>query len=156
MDRWQLRLRRREHWCGWIALRCDLEQVDKAARPYRQISVTRKWMHRQSFQVPKCGVDTTKCGPTTLEGGSQRTARGRRFLRGRTGDDHTRSPYRRFSTVQMMVRRRPWKSMKCRRYNCRTGFPTWVPVCPRGSQCCAPRFLRSQTRCKWQRSGNAH
>ena len=24
-----------EHWCGWIALRSDLEQVDKAARPYR-------------------------------------------------------------------------------------------------------------------------
>ena len=27
-----------EHWCGWIALRCDLEQVDKAARPYRHLT----------------------------------------------------------------------------------------------------------------------
>ena len=44
-----------EHWCGWITLRCDLEQVDKAARPYRHISLTRKWMHRQSFQVPRFG-----------------------------------------------------------------------------------------------------
>ena len=40
-----------------------------------------------------------------------------------------------------------------------TSFPTsWVPGCPRGSQCCAdvPRFLWPQTRCKWQRSGTAH
>ena len=44
-----------EHWCGWIALRCDLEQVDKAARPYRHISQTQKWMHRQSFQFPRFG-----------------------------------------------------------------------------------------------------
>ena len=44
-----------EHWCGWIALRCDQEQVDKAARPYRHISQTRKWMRRQSFQVPNYG-----------------------------------------------------------------------------------------------------
>ena len=34
---------------------CDLEQVDKAARPYRHISLIRKWMHRQSFQVPRFG-----------------------------------------------------------------------------------------------------
>ena len=27
-----------EHWCGLIALRCDLEQVGKAARPYRRMS----------------------------------------------------------------------------------------------------------------------
>ena len=26
-----------EHWCGWIVVRCDQEQVDKAARPYRRI-----------------------------------------------------------------------------------------------------------------------
>ena len=32
--------------------RCDLEQVGKAVRPYRHTSLTRKWMHRQSFQVP--------------------------------------------------------------------------------------------------------
>ena len=44
-----------KRWCGGIALRCDLEQVDKAARPYRHISLTRKWMHRQSFQVPRSG-----------------------------------------------------------------------------------------------------
>ena len=44
-----------EHWCGWIALRCDLEQVDKAARPYRHISLTWKWMHPQSFQVQRFG-----------------------------------------------------------------------------------------------------
>ena len=25
-----------ERWCGWIALRCDLEQVGKTARPYRK------------------------------------------------------------------------------------------------------------------------
>ena len=40
-----------------------------------------------------------------------------------------------------------------------TSFPTpWVPRCTRGSQHCAqvPRFLRSQTMCKWQRSGTAH
>ena len=40
-----------------------------------------------------------------------------------------------------------------------TSFPTsWVPGCPRGSQCCAPvsRFLWPQARCKWQRSGAAH
>ena len=30
-------------------LRCDLEQVNKAARPYRHTSLSRKWMHRQSF-----------------------------------------------------------------------------------------------------------
>ena len=44
-----------EHWCGWIALRCELERVDKAARPYRHFSQARKWMHRQSFQVPRFG-----------------------------------------------------------------------------------------------------
>ena len=43
------------HWFGWIALRCDLEQVDKAARPYRHISQTRKWMHQQLFQVLRFG-----------------------------------------------------------------------------------------------------
>ena len=34
----------------------------------------------------------------------------------------------------------------------------WVPGRPRGSQRCAEvqRFLRSQTKCKWQRSGTAH
>ena len=35
-------------------------------------------------------MDTTKYGPTTLERGSRRTARGRRFLRGRRDDDRTR------------------------------------------------------------------
>ena len=47
MDRWQLRQRQRRT--------CDLEQVDTAARPYRQISLTLKWMLRQSFQVPRFG-----------------------------------------------------------------------------------------------------
>ena len=44
-----------EHWCCWIALRCDLEQLGKAARPYRHISQTLKSMHQQSFQVPRFG-----------------------------------------------------------------------------------------------------
>ena len=35
-------------------------------------------------------LDTTKYGPTTLERGSRRSARGRRFLRGRRDDDRTR------------------------------------------------------------------
>ena len=30
-----------------------------------------------------------------------------------------RSPFLVFSTLPMMVRRRPWKRMKCRRYYCR-------------------------------------
>ena len=46
-----------KHWCGWIALRCDMDKVDKAARPYRHTSLTRKWRHRQSFQVPRFGHD---------------------------------------------------------------------------------------------------
>ena len=70
------------HWCGWIALRCDLEQG-------RQLKKTRY-----------------------------------------------------------------------RRYYCRLDqlSDTWVPGHQRGSQCCAEvkGFLRSQTRCKWQRSGTAH
>ena len=40
-----------------------------------------------------------------------------------------------------------------------TSLPTpWVPGRPKGSQCFAEvqRFLRPQTRCKWQRSGTAH
>ena len=40
-----------------------------------------------------------------------------------------------------------------------TSFPTpWVPGHQSGSQCCAEvkGFLRSQTKCKWQRSGTAH
>ena len=36
------------------------------------------------------GSDTTKYGPTTLERDSRRTARGRRFLRGRRDDERTR------------------------------------------------------------------
>ena len=35
-------------------------------------------------------MNTTEYGPTTLERGSRRTARGRRFLRGRKDDDRTR------------------------------------------------------------------
>ena len=35
-------------------------------------------------------MDTIKCGPTTLERDPRRTARGRRFLRGRRDDDRTR------------------------------------------------------------------
>ena len=44
----------------------------------------RQWLHRGSeFWT------TTKYGPTTLERDSRRTARGRRFLRGRRDDDRT-------------------------------------------------------------------
>ena len=70
-----------------IALRCDLEQVDKAARPYRHISLTLKWMHRQSFEVPRFGHNQVW---TDHAGGCRRSARGRRFLRGRRDDDRTR------------------------------------------------------------------
>ena len=58
MDRWQLRLRKRRASTGAVRSprRCDLEQVVKAdIRPYRHTSLTRKWMHRQSFQVPSFG-----------------------------------------------------------------------------------------------------
>ena len=38
-----------------VALGCDQAQVDKAARPFQHISLTRNWMHRQSFQDPRFG-----------------------------------------------------------------------------------------------------
>ena len=40
-------------WCGWIVPGFDLEQADKIARLYRHFSLTRKWMHRLSSQVPR-------------------------------------------------------------------------------------------------------
>ena len=66
------------------------------------------------------------------------------------------SPFWVFSTSPTMDMRQ-LKRMRYRRYCCRLDQLSDILGCPRGSQCCAeiPRFLRPQTRCKWQRSGTA-
>ena len=107
------------HWCGWIAVRCDLEQVDKAARPYRHISLTWKWMHRQSFQVPRFGHNQVWTDHT---GTRFSTHCKRRSISARTERRRShameRSPFRAASTLPTMVRRQ-LKRMRYRRYYCR-------------------------------------
>ena len=90
VDRWQLRLRRRHVSTGAVGSPRD--------------ATWNKWAKRQDrtdiFHKPGSGcinnrsrfrdLDTTKYGPTTLERDSRRTARGRRFLRGRRDDNRTR------------------------------------------------------------------
>ena len=60
-----------------------MEQVGKAARPYRHISQTRKWMHQQSFQVPRSGYNqvwtdhtgtrfSTQCKRTSISARTER------------------------------------------------------------------------------------
>ena len=76
-------------WCGWVALRCDLEQVGKNGKTVPDV------LHRpRSGCSDTCsgfrGLDTAKYRPTTLERSSRRLARGRRVLRGRRNDDFTR------------------------------------------------------------------
>ena len=128
-----------EHWCGWIALRCDKRQVRTDIFHWPGSGCTD---NRCRFR----DLDTTKYA---LERDSRRTARGRRF-RTRWSDRH---PGRRWSGGNW----REWGTGDIIAGS--TRFPAlWVPGCPRGSQCCAEvsRFLRPQTRCKWQRSGAAH
>ena len=90
VDRWQSRSRSTscERWCGWIALRCDLEQVEKRQDRTDMFHRTESGCpdNRSRFR----GLVTTRYRPTTLERGSRCTARGRRFLRGRRDDERTR------------------------------------------------------------------
>ena len=80
--------------------------MDKAARPYRHTSLTRKWMHRQSFQVPNYGHSqvwtdhtgtrfSTQCKRTSI---SARTER-------RRSHAMEQSSSRGFSTSPTMDRR---------------------------------------------------
>ena len=66
--------------------RFDLEPADIMARLYRHISLTQKWMHGLSSQVPRY---TTKYGTSTLERGCRCNAPGRRKLQGWRDDDRS-------------------------------------------------------------------
>ena len=78
-----------EHWCGWIALRCDLEQGGQSGKTVPTY-VTRPGSGCTDNRSRFRDLDTTKYGPTTLERDPRRTARGGRFLRGRRDDNRTR------------------------------------------------------------------
>ena len=106
-------------WGGWIVPGFDLEQPDKIARPYRHISLTRKWTHRLSSQVPRVArlqVWTDHTGTRPMMQCSRTPIFAR--MERRRSLVMEQSPFRADSTLPTIVRRK-LKRMRYRRCYCR-------------------------------------
>ena len=148
-----------EHWCGWINLRCDLEQVGKTARPYQYTSATQKRMLRHLLQVPTLGhnqVWTDHTG-TSISKHYKKTSCSARTERRRSHATE-RSPFRVFFYITDEDQETTVEENEVPQILLPSLPTPWVPGRPRGSQCCAevPIFLLSQTRCMRQEAGTAY